>query len=175
MTDIIVERHWEPPITPAQIEDMARSGGGCLAAHRCDWRGSLLSADGRELICHFTAPDAESVRLALHDAGSPRGSVWPATVHDAPDTTAATFAEASVLVSRRFDEPVVLADIQAIEDSGAGCLETHRVRFLRSYFSIDHKRMICLYRAPDAESVRIAQREAGMPVERVRAVRPVRP
>jgi hypothetical protein len=35
--------------------------------------------------------------------------------------------------------------------------------------------MMCLYRAPDAESVRIAQREAGMPVERVRAIRQFRP
>ena len=34
---------------------------------------------------------------------------------------------------------------------------------------------MCLYRAPDAESVRIAQREAGMPVERVWSFRQFRP
>lgn len=72
-----------------------------------------------------------------------------------------------VVVERRFDEPVELADIQAIEDRGAWCLEAHKVRFLSTYFSTDRKRMICLYEAPDAESVRLAQTKAGMPFERV--------
>jgi hypothetical protein len=175
MTDIFVERHWDPPITAADIQGMVETGGGCLAAHRCDWHGSLLSADGKELFCHFTAPDAESVRMALHEAGSPRGSVWTGTIHDAAGFTDAALAQANVLVTRRFEAPAEFAEIQALEEAGAGCLETHRVHFIRSFFSNDRKRMLCLYRAPDAESVRIAQREAGMPVERVRAVRQFRP
>jgi len=175
MTDIFVERHWEPAITAADIDRMVKTSGGCLATHRCDWHAGLLSADGSELFCHFSAPDAESVRIALHESGSPRGSVWPGTVHDAPDVTDQALAQANVLVARRFDEPVILAEIQAIEDAGAGCLQTNRVRFVRTYFSKDRKRMMCLYQAPDAESVRIAQREAGMPVERVWAVRQFKP
>lgn len=171
MTDVLVERRWEPPLAAADIQALIATSGGCLAAHRCDWRGSLLSADGHELVCHFSAPDAESVRMALHEAGSPRASVWPATIHDAPGCTDAAATQANVLVSRRFDQPAVFAEIQALEDAGAGCLETHRVRFMRTFFSKDRRRMICLYRAPDAESVRIAQREAGMPVERVWAFR----
>lgn len=171
MTDILVERHWEQPLTPAAMQAMFEEAGGCLAAHRCDWRGSLLSADGHELVCHFAAPDAESVRMALNEVGSPRGSVWAGTIHDAPGFTAADLAQANVLVSRRFQEPAVFAEIQALEDAGAGCLDTHRVRFVRTYFSADRRRMICLYQAPDAESVRIAQREAGMPVETVWAFR----
>jgi len=175
MTEVFVERHWEPPISARDIDNMVETGGGCMATHRCAWHGSLLSADGRELFCHFTAPDAESVRIALHEAGSPRGVVWTGTVHDAPDATDKALAEANVIVSRRFEEPAVLADVQAIENAGAGCLEAHRVRFVRTYFSRDRRRMMCLYLAPDAESVRIAQREAGMPVERVWAVRQFRP
>jgi len=35
--------------------------------------------------------------------------------------------------------------------------------------------MICLYHAPDAESVRLAQRQAGMPLERVWAFHAVLP
>ena len=72
-----------------------------------------------------------------------------------------------VIVERVFDEPVEFGDIQAIEDRGAWCLEMHQVRFLKTYFSRDRRRMICLYEAPDAESVRIAQSKAEMPVERV--------
>jgi hypothetical protein len=175
MSDIVVERHWASPLTDADIQAMLESAGGCLARHHCDWFGSLLSADGHELLCHYSAPDAESVRVALYEANSPRGSIWPGSVHDRPGFTDANLAQANVLVTRRFEQPVVLADVQAIEDAGAGCLETHRVRFVRTFFSNDRRRMICLYQAPDAESVRIAQREAGMPVERVWAFRQFRP
>ena len=72
-----------------------------------------------------------------------------------------------VIVERAFDEPVSIDDIQAIEDRGAWCLEMYRVRFLQTYFSTDRKRMICVYEAPDAEAVRVAQSKAGVPFERV--------
>jgi hypothetical protein len=175
MTEVLVERHWEAPLTDADMQGMFENAVGCLDIHRVGWNGSLLSADGRELFCHFSAPDAESVRIALHQARSPRGSVWAGTVHDAPGLTDDELARANVLVSRRFEEPVALRDIQALEDAGAGCLETHRVRFVRTFFSTDRRRMICLYHAPDAESVRIAQRAANMPVERIWTFRQFRP
>jgi hypothetical protein len=41
------------------------------------------------------------------------------------------------------------------------------VRFLQSLFSLDRRRMLCLYAAPDAEAVRHAQRGAGLPFERI--------
>jgi len=167
MTEVFVERHWDKPLTETNLQEMVDRSGGCLANHRCDWHGSLLSADGHELFCHFTGPDAESLRIALRDAGSHTGGVWAGTIHDAPGYTDADMRRANVLVVRRFTEPADLAAIQALEDAGKGCLETHRVHFIRTFFSRDQKRMICLYQAPDAESVRIAQREAGMPVERV--------
>lgn len=175
MTDIFVERHWAQPLTTVDIQAMAESALGCMVAHRCDWRRSLLSADGHDLYCHFSAPDAESVRMALYEAGSARGAVWPGTLHDAPGFTEEALARTNVLVTRRFAEPAEFADIQALEEKGAGCLENHRVRFVRTYFSRDRRRMMCLYEAPDAESVRIAQREAGMPVERVLAFRQFHP
>jgi hypothetical protein len=167
MTQVIVERHWEQPRTDADLLEMLENSAGCLARHRSDWHGSLLSADRRDLVCHFSGPDAESVRIALRQAGSIEFRAWAAKIHDAPGFTAADLARASVLVARRFTEPADFDAIQALEDAGKGCLDVHRVRFIRTYFSRDRKRMICLYEAPDAESVRIAQREATMPVERI--------
>jgi hypothetical protein len=70
-----------------------------------------------------------------------------------------------VVVERAFREPVEFAAIQALEDQGATCLEALDVRFVVSYFSRDRRRMICVYDAPDAEAVRIAQRRAGVPFE----------
>ena len=167
MTEVIVERDWDRPRTDAELLEMVETSAGCLARHRSNWIGSVLSADRRDLVCHFSGPDAESVRIALRQAGSTKLWAWAATIHDAPGFSDADLARANVLVARSFAEPADFNAIQALEDAGKGCLDVHRVRFIRTYFSCDQKRMICLYEAPDAESVRIAQREASMPVERI--------
>jgi hypothetical protein len=91
-------------------------------------------------------------------------------VHDAPGFTDDELAQANVLVSSRFEAPVTLEELAAKGD-GAACLRDHRVRCVRVFFSIDRRRVLSLYRAPDAESVRIALREAKVPAERVWAVR----
>lgn len=72
-----------------------------------------------------------------------------------------------VLVERSFREAVVFEEVQAAEDRSAWCLEAHRVRFLKSYFARDRRRMVCLYEAPDAESVRLVQEQARLPFERM--------
>jgi hypothetical protein len=175
MREIVVERHWEVALTEEDVQRIFNEAVDCLNIHRVDWNGSLLSSDGGELFCHYTAPDAESVRMAMHQAGHQRGLVWAGSVYDAPGLTEDDLARANVLVSRKFDQPVAIETIQALEEAGASCLEIHRVKWIRTYFSADRRRMVCLYQAPDAESVRLAQREAGMPVERVWAFRQFRP
>jgi hypothetical protein len=72
-----------------------------------------------------------------------------------------------VMVERSFSESVDVEALQAQEDAGLWCLEAHGVRFLRTYVSSDRTRLLCLYEAPDAESVRIAQRTIGMPFDRI--------
>ena len=72
-----------------------------------------------------------------------------------------------VVVERSFPEPVGFPEIQEMEVRGAGCLAAHGVRFLKSYFSLDRRRMICLYEAPDAESVRESQTKIGAPFDTV--------
>lgn len=171
MSDIFVERQRQEPLTEAGFWSLAAEANGCLDLHRVSWASSLVSADGHDLVCHFTAADAESVRIALREAGSVPDRIWAGTLHDAPGLSPERLAGGNVVVTREFDAPVTIEDIQAIEDAGKDCLDMHRVRFLRSFFSNDRTRMICLYNAPDAESVRMAQREAKMPVDRVFAVR----
>ena len=174
MTDVFLERQFEPPLSLDDVGLMAADSGPCFDRHRIRWNQSFLSSDGGQLLCWFTAPDAEAGRVALRAAGADVTHLWPGTVHDAPGPDAPPMVDANVVVTRRFDTPVSLDDIQAIEDAGAWCLETYRVKFVRTFFSLDRRRMICLYRAPDAESVRQAQRQAEMPVEVVWAFRPVR-
>lgn len=74
---------------------------------------------------------------------------------------------ARVMVERKFEDGASFDELQAQEDGFAWCAEQHQVRFIRSYFSNDRKRMICEYEAPDAEAVRKLQRTASMPFDRI--------
>lgn len=177
MTHVFLEREWPAPearsVLAGFFED-ARAMG-CLRMHRVRWEESFVASDERKLFCHFSAPDAESLRLAMRDAAVDAGMAWTGTIHEAQDVSDADLQNANVVVIRGFDRPADLAELQAVEDRNAHCLDVHRVRFVRTFLSSDARRMACLYRAPDAESVRIAQRQATMPFESVWAFRRVSP
>jgi len=162
MAHIVLERQFDPAMPPDDFKAMALASAGCLSLYRVNWQESLLAEDGSRLLCRFEAPDAESVRMVARDVRAKSKLAWPGTVHDTGRD-----GPANVVVERIFDEPVTVESLQAIEDAGAWCMELHQVTFLRTFFSTDCKRMLCLYQAPDAESVRLAQRQAKMPVERV--------
>jgi hypothetical protein len=159
---VFVERSFESPLHADDVYQLAAGAGWCMDMYRVQWRASYLASDGRSMLCHFEAPDAESVRMGLRQAAAEPGRAWPGTVH-----TAAAEGEPNVVVVREFDAPACIDELQAIEDAGAACLDMHRVSFIRTFFAADRKRMLCLYRARDAESVRIAQRQANMPLESV--------
>jgi hypothetical protein len=167
MVDIFLERRFDSPVTAEEFLSDAAQAAGCFDLYRVDWQLSMLGADGQNCVCWFSGTDAESVRLAMRTNGVDASAAWSGTIHDAPGRSDDEIAGANVIVTRRFDTPVTLDEIQAIEDGGAHCLEMRRVTFMRTFFSLDRRRMLCLYDAPDAESVREAQREAGMPVDAV--------
>ena len=171
MPDIIVERDLDPPATAHGFVVMAKQSTACLELYGIEWVESYLSVSGKSLVCHFISPDAETTRTAIRQTGSDFNSVWAGTLHEG----AASEEIACVMVTRYFDEPVALDDIQAIEDAGIACLEMRDVTFVKTLFSTDRKRMMCLYQAPDAEAVRDAQREAGMPVDQVWACQVISP
>jgi hypothetical protein len=79
-----------------------------------------------------------------------------------------------VVVERSFDEPVEFASVKASDDGSAGCREAYAVRFVKSYFSHDRRRMLCLFEAPDAEAVRTVQLRSRLPFDRVWTARVVR-
>ncbi len=162
METVVMEREFTDPLTTDGFVAMAMDAAGCMGLYRVDWYESLLALDGGSLICCFKAPDCESLRQMSRGDASAGKSVWAGAAHDTGRE-----GVASVVVTRSFPEAVTLESVQAIEDAGAWCLEAHRVTFLRTYFSSDRKRMACLYQAPDAESVRLAQQQAGMPVDRI--------
>lgn len=74
---------------------------------------------------------------------------------------------ARVIVERTFDPPLTPPELRATEERMAPCLDLYGVRWVRSYWSADRRRMVCEYDASDAESVRAVQREARASFDRV--------
>jgi hypothetical protein len=170
MTHLILERTFDPPLDLAVFVERVRASEWCFDLYRLHWNGSFLSLDGRTMVCSFTAPDAESARTALRQTGADVARLWTTSVHLAEPPV-----NANVLVERSLEEPDTFERLHAFEDGRRWCLDQHRVRWSRSHLSTDGRRMLCLYEAPDAESVRVAQREAGLPVDRLWAFRKLGP
>lgn len=162
IANLFLERTFDEPLTPADVVEGGRESAQCFDFHRVRWHGSFLSRDGRTMICRFSAADMESARLALRDPGTDLSRLWSGTVHKSGKPGAP-----NVVVERAFAAPVRFEDIAAIGLGKPWCWETHRVTHTHSFFSLDGKRMLCFYDAPDAEAVRIAQREAAMPASAV--------
>jgi hypothetical protein len=159
---LFLERTFDEPLTAEDVLEGGRESAQCFDLHRVRWHGSFLSQNGRTMICRFSAVDMESARLALRDPDVDLSRFWPGTVHQG-----ASRALPNVVVERSFATPVRFEDIAAIGLAKPWCFETHRVHHTHSFFSRDGKRMLCFYEAPDAEAVRVAQREAAMPADGV--------
>jgi hypothetical protein len=72
-----------------------------------------------------------------------------------------------VMVEREFSEPVTDEQLNAMAERAGGCYGRLNVTRVRSYMSLDRKRMVCEYLAPDAESVRQASERAQIPYVRI--------
>ncbi|HYG86025.1 MAG TPA: nickel-binding protein [Azospirillum sp.] len=173
MSMVIVERTFRERVSGEQVLAVDQRNRWCFQAHAIQPKGHLISKDGLRLCCVIDAPDAESVRIASRKANmSLADRVWSATAHgpvaemDELSRRADGADRALVVVERSFPEPVRFDDVQSIEDRGAWCLSLNRVEFLASYLAFDGQRMICLYEAPDAQSVSRTNARLGLPFDR---------
>lgn len=83
MTDVYVEC-----LVPASARTCTNAGGDasvCLALHRVEWLRTLESVDSQRVLCHFRAPDAESVRVALRRMQIGVAALWIGAIPDPLD------------------------------------------------------------------------------------------
>lgn len=168
--EAFLERNFDEPLTPADVVDGGRASQWCFDLHRVRWNGSFLALDGRTMICTFSAPDMESARLAMRDPDTDLSRFWPGTLHGGKAGIVP-----NVVVERAFPAPVRYEDVKALAEAKAWCYETYNVQYAHTVLALDRKRMLCFYRAPDAEAVRNAQRETGAPFTAVWAGTSVMP
>ena len=80
-----------------------------------------------------------------------------------------------IIVERSFEPPFTQADPDEVSQRIGGCLELYGVRWIRSHFSGDRRRMVCEYEAADAQSVRDVQNAAQASFDRVWAAEMIEP
>lgn len=72
-----------------------------------------------------------------------------------------------IVVERSYDAPHTEADMMVVASRMKPCLEAYQVSWKRTVVSSDRKRIVCEYEAPDAETVRRIQHEAGAQFDRI--------
>ncbi|HYG86026.1 MAG TPA: nickel-binding protein [Azospirillum sp.] len=175
MSVVIVERVWDRRHTGEELLAIYRNTSWCFQAHGVRSRVHVLATDGFRGCCMLDAPDAEAVRTARRNLGVPEPErLWPATVHG-PVRTAHDLSRRTadirpgavlVLVERSFDDPFSLDEVRWIEQRGLEFLDRSGVELLIRFLARDQRRMVCLFEAPDEDSVRRASTEVGLPFDR---------
>ncbi len=69
---------------------------------------------------------------------------------------------AALVLEQSFETPITPEELNDAAARVDKCLEAHGARWMRSYLSLDRKRMICEFEAADAEAVRASYRAAGV-------------
>jgi hypothetical protein len=162
MSLVVVERSFREPVAFEDLQALEDRGAWCLEAHGVSFLRTYFSRDRRRMVCLYEAPDAESVRLAQERAGMPFERAWAArAVRHAADEPAGD----AVMIERTLPQPMDEAAIRDAAARGAWCLEQYGCRIVWSYLSGDGCRCLCVFGAPDAESVRQTQKQIGMPYE----------
>jgi hypothetical protein len=119
------------------------------------------------MLCLFEAPDAESVRDAESQGEVPFNRAWTCTHLQGLDSAVKTPSVEYVVVERLFPEAVTPEFVSnALRQSG-WCLDLHGAEYVESFLGSDGRRMVCLFRAPDAEAVRRANQQGGVPYTEV--------
>jgi Protein of unknown function (DUF4242) len=162
MSVVVVERSFREPVAFEDVQALEDRSAWCLEAHGVRFLRTYFSRDRRRMVCLYEAPDAESVRLAQEKAGLPFQRAWAARVVRHP---AAEPVGDAVVLERTLPQPLDEAAIRDAAARGAWCLEQHACRIVWSYLSGDGRRCLCVFAAPDAESVRQTQKQSGMPYE----------
>ena len=167
MALVFVERQFHQPVEFEDIQRIEDEGSWCLDVHKVRFMKTFFSRDRRRMLCLYEAPDAEAVRLAEDQARVPYDRAWTCT--HVPAATAGVDAtdKETVIVERIFSEPITAEFASSTSKRIGWCLDLHKATYVESYLSSDGMSMVCVFLAPDAEAVRLANTQGGAPYKDV--------
>ena len=126
----------------------------CLDLHGIQRERSYLARDGQRILCHFRAPDAESLRLALRVAGIDYDALWTGAVSHLPGAM-----ELVLVVERHFESPLGSEQEQTCRVTTARRLLDLGAVPARVLISRCRRRLLWLCRAATADVVRAVETE----------------
>jgi hypothetical protein len=167
MEFVVVERRFEQPVEFIDIQEQEKLGAWCLDTYQVRFLKTFFSRDRRRMLCLYEAPDAEAVRLAETQAKLPFESAWTCHYLQGGEQPLHASAKELVVVERIFPEPITKEFVLTTFCSAGECMKLHRASYVESFLGQDGRRMVCVFRAPDAEAVRTANTQAGVPYSEV--------
>jgi hypothetical protein len=166
MIDVIYERAFRSPVTSTEAlalaERLAHGIGADGARSDC-----LVSDDGHRMLCRFSVPNRGRGGPGSGRANNRGRRWWVGRVRRPQEESQADAKLIDVVGERELRTPMRSSGPTPIEQACRLCASVHRVHLVRIYVSLDGLRAIGIFRAPDAESVRLAYRGAGAPLDRV--------
>jgi hypothetical protein len=163
VSDVFYLRLLDPPAAPADFKVLPESTDGCLKLHRVDWKHSYLAADGRRMLCWYTAPDAESVRLALRQLQANMDGLWAGSVYGDDWPGSPALADANFVAELRFPAPPGKGGFDAV----AAALNQDGVTFVRGFAPTREAKCVCMVHAPGTRAVQTALRHADVSVDAI--------
>jgi hypothetical protein len=118
------------------------------------------------MACVYEAPDAEAVRATQRTGKLPFDRIWPAHHLPASEPPPRREGYVTVVVQREMPVAVDVAMVMQLSVRSMECLKLRNGAPIESLLSHDGLRMMCAFVAPDAEAVREANAEAGLPMTR---------
>jgi len=82
MPYLVVEYHFDPPLTDQALRSAFDALKPCLEMRGIRRLRSWLADDRRSMICEYQAADAQTVREAYHSANVGFAKVWPAQLFE---------------------------------------------------------------------------------------------
>lgn len=163
MSVVIVERVFPEPVTPDEVQAGEDRAAGCYEDHQVRFLRTYVARDWKRVACVYEAPDAESVRAVQETAGLPYEKLWPAHAirYEGADVDGDV-----VVLERALPQPFDVATLRDRSAQVAWCFDEWGCRIVWSYLSLDGRRCVCIFTAPDAEAVRQSQHQAGLPYVR---------
>jgi len=158
---VLVERRFAEPVSFEEIQALETAGAWCLQSYNVRFLQTLFSRDRKRMLCLYEAPDAEAVRLAESQAEVPYDRAWTCQRLKPEKPVPGTLPAEYVVVEREFPSAVTTEFAQERYRESSWCFDTYRAIHLESFLAIDGLNMVCVFRAPDAEAVRMANAKGG--------------
>jgi hypothetical protein len=169
MSRVILERFPENPYpTPMTYEcwmELTHTLDSCLEARHAHWLRSFVSFDGNYSLCEFEVPYAQGVREACREAGVSFKQVWRAEVLTEAESEVLNQQETPILVEAIHEPPMTPKIWEFNMENAQLCFKEHGIHKMITWMSPDYRRSICCFQAANAEDVRTAFRQAGIPFQ----------